>query len=362
MSRLDKVVERVGGPLSRTIGNLPTRVQRIIGGAPIVVDGQTLAADLQAIVRIVNAVEDVPIESLPVAKARAQLVNESAVFGGTPLAVDSVEELAIPGPRGPIPARLYRPQAKSGAATPLLVYFHGGGWVLGSLDSHESVCRFLAVHGEVPVLSVDYRLAPEHPFPAGLDDALTAYRYAVDNASTLEIDPAAIGIAGDSAGGNLAAVVAQILAAEPEIAPACQILFNPVTDMSHKRVSYQLFSQGYLLTEAAMDWFKELYLNDPDEALDPRVSPVLATDLSGLPPAYVAVSGFDPLRDEGIDYAERMRAAGVPVTLQIHAGLIHGYASGTGFGRSCREAMFVAVGFLRAHLRSSRSSAVPVRP
>lgn len=351
MSRLDSVVERVTGPLARTIGALPTRVQRIIGGPPIVVDGQTLAADLQAIVRIVNAVEDVPVESLPVAQARAQLVTEAAAFGGIPLAVDSVDELSIPGPRGPIPARLYRPKAKSGSATPLLVYFHGGGWVLGSLESHESVCRFLAVHGEVPVLAIDYRLAPEHPFPAGLDDAVAAYRYTVANAAELEIDPGAIGIAGDSAGGNLVAVVAQILAAEPEIAPACQILFNPVTDLSRKRRSYQLFSQGYLLTEAAMDWFKALYLNDRDEALDPRVSPVLASDLSGLPPAYVAVSGFDPLRDEGIEYAERMRAAGVPVTLQIHPGLIHGYASGTGFGRSCREAMIVAIGFLRTHLR-----------
>jgi acetyl esterase len=230
------------------------------------------------------------------------------------------------------------------------VYLHGGGWVVCDLDTHDNVCRFLAREAGVLVLSVDYRLAPEHRFPAAVDDALAAFRFGAEHARDLGADPQALAIGGDSAGGNLAAVVSQLAVSDGERAPAFTLNIYPVTDLSEKRPSYRLFREGFLLTEAQMDWYRDHYLPDEAVALDPRASPLLAEDLSGLPPTYIATAGFDPLRDEGEAYGQRLREAGVPVALRRHPGLVHGFCNGVGSTRFGRAAMHEAAGALRVGL------------
>src|SRR4051812_6049769 len=250
-------------------------------------------------------------------------------------------------PDAEIRARLYVPPGIPDPS-PLLVYFHGGGYVCGDLDTHDSACRFLAAGAELRVLSVDYRLAPEHPFPAAVEDGLAALRFASDNAKSLGAGPIAVG--GDSAGGNLAAVVAQEARGE-EHAPAVQLLIYPVTDWSRKAESYRLFREGFFLTEAEMDWYRAHYLpGDPGAARDPRASPLLADDLTGVAPACVVVAGFDPLRDEGIAYARRLEEAGVPTALRVYWGLVHGFVNATAVGRSPAAAMREVVETLRKGL------------
>jgi acetyl esterase len=242
---------------------------------------------------------------------------------------------------------------------PALVFFHGGGWTIGDLDTHDVVCRQLALGARCAVFSVDYRLAPEHPFPAAVEDCFSATRFIFDHAEKIRIDPDRIAVGGDSAGGNLAAVVSQLAVAEGGPVPAFTWSLYPVTDLSVKRDSYRLFSEGYVLTEEQMDWYRTHYLQDEHAALDPRASPLLADDLAGLPPAYVATAGFDPLRDEGEEYARRLRDAGVPVTLRRHAGLVHGFLNAVGSTRFGRIAMQEAVGALRVGLTGRLGSRAP---
>ena len=246
----------------------------------------------------------------------------------------SVEDRSIPGPGGEIAVRIYRDRPVEEAnPTPLVVYLHGGGWVVADLETHDPFCRFLARELGFPVLAVDYRLAPESPFPAAVDDAVAAFEWAVEQSSELGVDPTRIAVAGDSAGGNLSAVVSQVTVAAGGPAPAMQALIYPVTDLSTKRNSYQLFAEGYFLTEAQMDWYRGHYVDDAGVE-DPRVSPLLADDLSALPPAYVATAGFDVLRDEGEAYARRLEEAGVPTTLRRHPGMVHGWVNAVSLGRS----------------------------
>jgi len=309
---------------------------------------------VQAFVQLLNAIPGGALATLSVEDARAVIDIEGAVLGGEPLPVD-VEAVEFAWPDGPVKCRLYRPPGRRPAG--LVVYYHGGGWVLGSLTSHDATCSFLANHADVAVLAVDYRLAPEHKFPAGVDDAVAAFRFAVAHAADLGVDPTAIAVAGDSAGGNLSAVVAQVTAATGEQAPALQVLLVPVTDLSAKTESYRLFREGFFLTEADMDWYKAHYLSDPDEALDPRVSPLLAEDVSGLAPAYVAVAGFDPLRDEGIAYAQRLQQAGVPTTLRVHADVIHPFSVIVGAGQVFRDAALEIADAIRGGLAHARTDA-----
>ena len=340
--------ERIARRVLHVLGALPTGVQRAIGGKPIRIDGQQLNTEVQMALQLLNLTAGETFETKPLDQGREELTAEAWVFGDA-LPVDEVRDLTIPGPAGPLPARLYRP-AGIDEPSALLVYFHGGGWVLGDVEVSDSACRFLAVNAGITILSVDYRLAPENPFPAAVEDAVAAFRWAVAQALSLGVDPAAIGVGGESAGGNLAAVVSQITTAEAGPAPAFQLLFFPVTDLSTKHNSYRLFPTGFFLTEAQMDWYKERYLTDPAEALDPRVSPLLSEDLTGLPPAYVAVAGFDPLRDEGEAYARRLKEAGVPTTLRRHSGLIHGIINATGIGQAGKSALQEAAGALRVGL------------
>lgn len=227
-----------------------------------------------------------------------------------------------------VPVRLYRPNDRTDLG--LLVYYHGGGWVLGGLESHDDVCRRLANAMGHAVLSVDYRLAPEHPFPAPLADSLNALRWAHDNASELGIDPTRIAVGGDSAGGNLAAVVAQLRPVDLRH----QMLIYPVTDARRGSQSYRDNAEGYRLTAASMKWFCDHYLSGGHGSEDdPRVSPLCAPEsaLAGAPPALVITAEYDPLRDEGEEYARRLIAAGVPCTLTRYYGQIHGFFSMSAF-------------------------------
>jgi acetyl esterase len=219
--------------------------------------------------------------------------------------------------------------------------------VIGDLDTHDTACRLLAREADAGVLSIDYRLAPEHRFPAAVDDALAAFRWAAANAADLGFDRARVAVAGDSAGGNLAAVVTQLAMRDGGSRPAAQLLAYPVTDLSTKHASYRLFADGFLLTERDMDWFRAHYLPDAASAFDPRASPLLAPDLGGLPPAVVLTCGFDVLRDEGEAYARRLEEAGVRVALRRNAGLIHGFCNAVGVSPLSRTAMIEGVRLLR---------------
>ncbi len=244
----------------------------------------------------------------------------------TPPQIGMVRDLTADGPLGPIPLRVYRP-AGVPASTPLavLVFFHGGGWVIGDLETHDVLCRQLTAGSGVSVVSVDYRLAPEHKFPAAVDDAWAATRWVVAHAGELAVDASRLAVGGDSAGGNLAAVVALLARDKGAPAIAVQVLIYPVTDLVGETRSYRDFAEGYLLTREGMRWFIAHYLTAEAEAADWRASPIRAQSLAGLPPALIVTAGFDPLRDEGEAYAERLRDAGVRVDSVCYGGMIHGF-------------------------------------
>ncbi len=343
----------------RTAGALPAGLVRVLAGSPVVVDGQELHPEVRLALRLLELGGEPAYEKLSVADARAEVEREATLFGGPPIPVGEVRDLVVPGPAGGIRARLYRPHPDSrpgSGPVALLVYFHGGGWVVGSVDSHDNTCRFLCRHAGVAVLSIDYRRAPDDRFPAAVDDAFAAFRWAAGNAGELGVAPDSVAVGGDSAGGNLAAVVSQLASHDGGARPAFQLLFVPVTDLSAKSRSYTLFREGFYLTEATMDWYRDHYLPGPEAALDPRASPLLADPaaLEGLPPAYVATAGFDPLRDEGEAYAAKLRAAGVPVARRRHSGLVHAFANATGVGRTSRDAMLEAAGALAVGLARPR--------
>jgi acetyl esterase len=267
-----------------------------------------------------------PYETVSPAEARQLYLAVRVVSNPEPPELESTKPLAIPAPHGSIPARVYTPKRlrKAGGLSPCLVFFHGGGWVIGDLDSHDVVCRKLAHEGELIVIAVDYRLAPEHKFPAAVDDAIAATKWVADNARQLGIDAARITVGGDSAGGNLAAVVA--LAARDGDGPklAGQLLIYPATDFAMNTPSHSEPETSILLTHSVVKWFCNHYLGDAD-INDWRASPARAKSLDGLPPAYVLVAGGDPLRDEGDEYAKRLKQAGVAVTYRYFPGQFHGF-------------------------------------
>jgi acetyl esterase len=262
-----------------------------------------------------------PMESLSVEALRASMPIVP-LERRTP--VGNVRDLTIPSEAHGIPARLYRPAAAANDG--LVVFIHGGGFVLGSLDTHDHVCRDLCAHSGSSVLSIDYRLAPEHRFPSATEDCLRATRWAYDNAAALEVDRDRLLVAGDSAGANLATVTALRIRDEGGPGLRAQLLIYPATDYhTPGTTSYIENQSGYSLTRAAMIRFFADYFVDPSQAAHPHASPLRAPDLSGLPPALVLTAEFDPLRDEGEAYAHRLLDAGVPVTLWRYDGLIHGF-------------------------------------
>ncbi|MEI7447303.1 MAG: alpha/beta hydrolase [Burkholderiales bacterium] len=245
-----------------------------------------------------------------------------------------VRDVAAEGPAGPIPLRLYRPRTDAGAL-PVLVYYHGGGWVIGDLDTHDVLCRQLALQSGCAVVSVDYRMGPEHRFPAAVDDCVAATRWVRANAASLGVDASRLAVGGDSAGGNLAAVVAIATRDAGDLPIAFQLLIYPATDQRRVAPSHTANAQGYLLTADSMRYYHDHYIDDPKHDLDWRASPLLAPDLSKLPPALVLVAGYDPLRDEGVQYAQRLTESGVRASLVSFERMIHGFVP---MGRAIDEA------------------------
>jgi acetyl esterase len=288
--------------------------------------------------------------------ARALYRETRGKLGAAPPEVARVAELRVPGPAGDIPVRLYRPLGSSDDdRLPVLVYFHGGGWTIGDLDTHDVPCRELANLARCAVASVGYRLAPEHKFPAAFDDAVAATRWLHAHAEALRLDAARLAVGGDSAGGNLAAAVAIAFrdTAGPRI--AMQALIYPAVDQAADTRSHAAFADGYLLTRDAIEWFKGNYLRGPEDEADWRASPLRAGDLAGLPPAYIITAGFDPLVDEGRAYAERLRAAGVKVTYECFAGMIHGFITMGGAIAAAHHALYRAALGLRAAFAAADS-------
>jgi acetyl esterase len=334
----------------RACGLPPRLIKRLIGEPPRL-DGQELAPDIQMFLALARWSGEVSlVEGRSFEQARRENREGVPIVTGPPRPLARVEDVSIPGPGGEMGGRLYVALDAPPPPQPLLVYLHGGGWVIGDLDSHDSVCRFLAEHGGCRVLSVDYRLAPEHPFPIPVEDVVAAFAWAHANATELGADRDRIAVGGDSAGGNLATALCLQNRDAGDPQPAMQLLLYPVTDAVGGQQSRDTFAEGFLLTREDMEWFESHYIPDGIDDADPRASMMRAEDVSGLPPAYVATAGFDPLRDEAETYAERMREAGVAVVLQRHGGMIHGFANFTAICPSAHAAMREVAGALRMGL------------
>ena len=340
---------------------LPPAVRRRLAGRPVHRDGQTLDPDLQLLLRLGKlTARRAPAATM---QSRRQQLEIGGPLVGGPVAAGVVAreiDLATDDLGRNLPGRLYTPDGLS-LGSPLLVYFHGGAWVTGSLNSHDPLCRFLAAHAGVRVLSVGYRLAPEHPFPAAVDDAAAAFGYAREHAADLRADPDAIAVGGDSAGGGLAAVVAHLAVRAGRPAPAFLLMFYPHCDTANRSVSRDLFADGFGLTDADIEWYSNQYLPPGVDRSDPRVSIARADDLSGMPSTYLVTGGFDPLRDEGELLARRLAAAGVGVILRREPDLMHGFANMLGVSVRCREAVAQGAGALRVGVALAVGSAPQFR-
>ncbi|HET6209638.1 MAG TPA: alpha/beta hydrolase [Jatrophihabitans sp.] len=283
-----------------------------------------------------------PLYTQTLAEARAADLAEILAGGGDPEPVAQVDNRELPGPDGPLPIRIYRPAGEG--ARPVLVYFFGGGWTLGQIDTCDGICRRLANLAGCVVIAAGYRLAPEHKFPAAVDDCLAAVRWVAEHAGELSLDPNRIAVGGDSAGGNLAAVVA-LQAGEFLCA---QLLVYPNTLYGADTPSMRDNDDPVLFNRRSVQWYWQHYLACPEDGRDPRASPLLAAEHSGLPPALVITAEYDPLRDEGELYAEQLRAAGVPVELNRYDGMMHGFFTMSGVLDGGRQAVGQAAEFLRA--------------
>jgi acetyl esterase len=343
--------ERVLGAVARKAAALPPRVQVALSGRPPVrVDGQQLDAGIQLMLAGAERTGAGSLARRAAGEdpedARENSRSEAIAFAGRPTRVGAVRDLRVEGGAGSLAARHYVP-AEPGAPHPLLVYLHGGGWTTGDLDTHDEPCRLLCRHAGVHVVAVDYRLAPEHKFPAAVEDAGAALRWAQAKAGRLGADPSRVAIGGDSAGANLAAVASR----EAEQPPALQLLIYPPMDLTGGTRSRELFAEGFFLTRERREWFDENYFGGTGaDPADPRLSPLLAPDLTGLPPSIVATGAFDPLRDEGEAYAAALGAAGVPVALRRAPGLVHGFVNMTGINHAARDAVLGVAGMTRAAL------------
>ena len=288
---------------------------------------------------------------MPPALARETMIAMTQLIGPKDVPIGKVLNRTIPAPHGEIPIRAYTPVAGGAEPMPTMVYFHGGGWVIGNLDTHDGVCRILANESCCRVVAVDYRLSPEHKFPAAVEDAFAAVKWIEANASDMGVDANRLAVGGDSAGGALAAVVAQMAKEKGGPKLSFQMLLFPVTQIGEETTSLRDFAEGFFLETATLNWFYDHYLGDGADKSDPRISPLRAKDVSGLPPAYVMVAGFDPLHDEGVAYAEKMRDAGVDVTLDDYPDLVHDFILMQAVVPQAQEALVTAAKALASALK-----------
>ena len=344
--RTAALLAALAGPPARGMMRLPEGVQRRLMRRPTERDGLLLAPEMQLLLALAERV-DPPVDNPAVHAVRRDVEENVRIIRGRVVQPVATRGLTV---AGGMPARLYEP-AGLPPGRGLLVFYHGGGWVIGTLNSHDNLCRFLALRAGVRVLSVDYRLAPEAPFPAAVDDAVAAFGWAVEHAAALAADPRLVGVGGDSAGGNLSAVVSHQATLGGGPRPAFELLIYPAVDFSVRRRSRELFADGFFLTDVRIGWFERHYLGAWTDRSDVRLSPLLAGDLSGMPPTYLVTAGFDPLRDEGEEFAKRLAAAGVPVTLRRQDELIHGFANMFNVSRTARSAVQEAAAALRDGLR-----------
>jgi len=333
------VAERVQFAIASAAARLPDRVKiALAGGAPVVVDGQQLDPQLQ-LLRSAQRLRPMPGLMEPsIEEGRRRFHHVTQAFRGPITPVARVRNLDVPGAAGRLEARHYEPPSSGDASPrPLTVYFHGGGFVIGDLETHDEPCRILCREAGVHVLSVAYRLAPEHRFPAAVDDAVAAMRWAWANAASLGADPARVAVGGDSAGGNLAAVVAALDGSPPPIA---RLLIYPATDAHTSRPSQRLFAEGFALTLRDRDEFFRHYLTGVEARLDdPRLSPFCGVSRSRTVPTLVAIAGFDVLRDEGDAYVDALKQAGAAVEVRRFSSLEHGFIHVIGVCPAARRAL-----------------------
>ncbi len=327
---------------ARGMLGLPAAMLRIMAGKPVVRDGHTLDVQCQLLLKIMR-LRGVQLGAGNVETQRHQMVAQSSTLAPRAHGRVEVRELVVAGGDDSLAARCYRPEDADGAA---IVFYHGGGFVLGDLDSHDGVCRALADRARATVISIDYRRAPEHAAPAAARDAIAAFRDIAARADDFEIDARRIAVAGDSAGGNLAAVVAQ-QTKDDTIPPSAQLLLYPAVDFAEDKPSKDRLATGFFLEKTSMDWFEGHYLPEGCDKRDPMVSP-LRGELAGVAPAIVITAGFDPLRDEGEAYGAALETAGVTTTSRREAGLLHGFANFAGGVERAREALDHAADALRA--------------
>ena len=352
-SRRSRILNAVSGATPHAIPRIPDRLKRLMmGGRTVTIDGNTLDTTMQLVLNLQRfSGNQGLILSEDVATARTLINIVAAQFPRAKVETTSTD-VSLPGPAGEIRARHYRPN-EDGA--PLLVYYHGGGFVVGGVDTtHDNLCEVICNDAGVHVLSVDYRLAPEHKAPAAVEDAYAGYRWALDNAAELGADPGRVAVGGDSAGGNLAAVVGQRARDDGDPPPVLQLLIYPITNYAGQTRSKGLFADGFFLRRWDMDFCEDKYIGGSGvDPADPRVSPLLADDLSGLPPTLLITAGFDPLRDEGRQYAEALRAAGNSVDAREFGSMIHSFPNFVGLGGGCVTATAEVTSALRAHLNRS---------
>jgi acetyl esterase len=331
--------ERIG---AKAFLRMPARALRAVVGPPLrSPEGYVLDLQTQGLLWLMRTTGEPEMHEGELSKIRRRFDRAARILEPPAAGAVGVHDGTIPGGAGPRPVRIYTPAAARRGLLPGLLWLHGGGFVLGSIESHHGMCRALAVQAGIVVVSLAYRLAPEHRFPAGVDDATAAARWLLEHGEAFGIDPNAVAIGGDSAGGNFAAVAAQHLRGGRR-SPALQILVYPPTDARRRDPSHSHFREGFVLTGKNIGWFLDQYIPDSSYVENPGVSPLLAPDLSGLPEALVITAGFDPLRDEGRGYAERMQAAGVDVTYVCAESAMHGFIhTGGGIDESARLFSYV---------------------